>query len=40
MINRWLWDKPPTEPSILQQEAQQRQQQVSFLPQIVKLKQP
>jgi len=32
VINRWLWDKPPIEPSILsqQQEAasQQRQQQV------------
>ena len=31
-INRWLWDKPPIEPSILSQQqeaaAQQRQQQV------------
>lgn len=34
-VNRWLWDKPPVEPSILGQQqeaaAQQRQQQVKNL---------
>lgn len=32
MINRWLWDKPPIEPSILnQQQQQQKQQQQQML---------
>lgn len=32
MINRWLWDKPPIEPSILaQQQDLQKQQQVGHM---------
>lgn len=33
MVNRWLWDKPPLEPSILaQQQDLQKQQQVGRRP--------
>ncbi|KAL3099032.1 hypothetical protein niasHS_001020 [Heterodera schachtii] len=39
MVNRWLWEKPPMEPSILVQQQQQQQQQEAVLRQQQQLKQ-